>query len=479
MILQRLYDDKLAAASYLVGCQATGQALIVDPMRDVHRYVEAAEREGLRVTHVTETHIHADFVSGSRGLARETGAELLLSSHGGDDWRYRFAGEARATLLQDGDTFRVGGLELGVLHTPGHTPEHISLVLTDPAAGEEPMGVFTGDFVFVGAVGRPDLLETAAGEQGTMEAAARDLFQSLQRFRELPDHLQIWPGHGAGSACGKGMGSVPQSVLGYERMVNPAFAYRDEEEFVDYILDSQPAPPRYFARMKRLNRDGPPTSGELPSASRHPTSWITETIDSAAPVVDTRSREEYDRGHIHATINIPLGRSFTTQAGSILPYDREYYLIVDEARCEEAVTDLFRIGLDRLGGVFHVEAVQTWQERGGYPETSPEVAADEAVRRWSDGRLRVLDVREPGEWKEGHVPGALHIPLGRLADRLDEVPEDAPLVVHCKTGARSAVAASLLRAHDFENVANMRDGFDGWREAGGAVEREDGAGTDG
>ena len=256
MFLKRFYDERLAQASYLVGCQRTGEALVVDPNRSVAHYMEAARREGLRVTHVTETHIHADFVSGALDLARRAGARLYLSGAGDPDWQYRFAAEAGADLLSDGSRFTVGELELEAMHTPGHTPEHLTFLVTDTALAQDPMGAFTGDFVFVGDVGRPDLLEKAAQVQGTMAACARQLFGSLQRFRGLPDYLQIWPGHGAGSACGKALGAVPQSTLGYEKLVNWAFGIDDEEEFVRAVLDGQPDPPKYFAMMKAINRDG-------------------------------------------------------------------------------------------------------------------------------------------------------------------------------------------------------------------------------
>ena len=244
MFFRRFYDDQLAQASYLVGCQATGQALVVDPNRHIEPYLRAAEAEGLRVTHVSETHIHADFVSGARELARRAGATLLLSDTGGADWRYRYAAEDGATLLADGDRFLVGRVEVKALHTPGHTPEHLTFLVTDTTVAGEPMGALTGDFIFVGDVGRPDLLERAARVAGTMETSARQLFQSLQRFAALPDYVQLWPGHGAGSACGKSLGAVPQSTLGYEKRFNWAFAVEDEDEFVRAVLAGQPDPPR-------------------------------------------------------------------------------------------------------------------------------------------------------------------------------------------------------------------------------------------
>src|SRR5690606_13169215 len=261
MLLKRFYDNKLAQASYLVGCAATGEALVVDPNRNAEEYVAAAAGEGLRITHVTETHIHADYVSGSRELAARTGARMYLSAEGGPDWQYEFAAADGATLLRDHDTFMVGNIRIEVLHTPGHTPEHLSFLVTDTAATEAPMGVFTGDFVFVGDVGRPDLLERAAKVANTMEAGARQLYASIQRFKELPNHLQIWPGHGAGSACGKSLGAVPQTTLGYERVVNWGLTSPSEAEFVREVLEGQPDPPRYFAEMKRINREGPRVLG--------------------------------------------------------------------------------------------------------------------------------------------------------------------------------------------------------------------------
>ena len=247
MILKHFYEEKLAQASYLIGCVSTGEALVGDPNRDVEQYIKAAETEGLRITHVTETHIHADFVSGSRELAARTGATLYLSDEGDENWKYAFAEEAGAVLLRDGDTLMVGNIRIEVLHTPGHTPEHLIFLVTDTAEADKPMGAITGDFVFVGDVGRPDLLEKAAGVEGSTDAAARTLFRSLEKFKEQPDYLQVWPGHGAGSACGKRLSSVPQSTVGYERMFNWAFSIEDEDEFVRTVLAEQPEPPKYFA----------------------------------------------------------------------------------------------------------------------------------------------------------------------------------------------------------------------------------------
>ncbi len=271
MFFRMLYDDKLAQASYIIGCQAVGEALIIDPQRDVDRYIQACVKEGLEITAVAETHIHADFLSGARELAEKTGATVYLSDEGDADWKYLWqdkktgGGSYDHLLVLDGDIFRVGNIEIEVIHTPGHTPEHICFLITDKGGGaSEPMGIASGDFVFVGDVGRPDLLETAAGVAGVKETSARVLRQSLLEFQKLPDFLQLWPGHGAGSACGKTLGAVPQSTVGYEKRFNPAVnAAVDEERFVRFILYGQPEPPLYFARMKKENKEGPAILGRF------------------------------------------------------------------------------------------------------------------------------------------------------------------------------------------------------------------------
>ncbi|HSH44681.1 MAG TPA: rhodanese-like domain-containing protein [Longimicrobiales bacterium] len=475
MIVKRFYDDKLAQASYLVGCAATGEALVVDPARDADPYIRAAEREGLEITHVTETHIHADFVSGSRELAERTGARLYLSSEGGPDWQYAYAGESDAVLLRDGDTFQVGNITIRALHTPGHTPEHLSFAVTDDAAADEPMGVFTGDFIFVGDVGRPDLLERAANLAGTMEAGARTLFASIQRFRdELPDWVQIWPGHGAGSACGKALGAVPQSTLGYEKRFNWGLSFENEEDFVTAVLAGQPEPPRYFAEMKRVNREGPAVLGGVPRPPRLSETRLAELLDDGALIIDTRQAPDFAAGHVPGSINIPLNRSFNTWAGWLTPYDRDFYLIVEDdcADCvHEAVRDLAFIGLDRVAGWFGADVVEAWRDRVGPLEQVPTVGVDTLAERLRAGAVRVLDVRGLTEWEAGHLPDAEHIPLGYLQDRLDTLSPDETLVVHCESGGRSPIAASLLRARGFRDVLDFPAGFAGWQAAGRPVTR--------
>jgi hydroxyacylglutathione hydrolase len=474
MFLQRFYDDQLAQASYLLGCAATGEALVVDPVRDVAQYVEAAKREGLRVTHVTETHIHADFVSGARELAAATGAQLLLSAEGGREWRYEFARVDRATLLADGHVFRVGNVRVEVMHTPGHTPEHLCFVITDTAAADRPMGVFTGDFVFVGAVGRPDLLERAVQMSGTMEKGARQLFASLQRFKAaLPAWVQLWPGHGAGSACGKSLGAVPSTTLGYEVLFNRGLAETDEEAFVRDILAGQPEPPMYFAEMKRMNREGPRVLGALPRPPRRADAELADVLRAGAAVVDARPAAEFGRRHVPGTLSVPFGKSFTTWAGSVLAYDRDFYLLAPEGADDEAMAraarDLAMIGLDRAAGWFAASAVDAAIAAQGRAGQVPDVQPDALEAVLAEG-AELVDVRNSSEYAAGHLAGAANLPLGRLAERLDELPRDRTLVIHCQSGARAGVAASLLAARGFTDVRHLAGDYAGWTRAGRPVE---------
>jgi hydroxyacylglutathione hydrolase len=469
MIVKYFYDDGLAQASYLVGCAATGQALVVDPNRDVQQYVDAAETERLRITHVTETHIHADFVSGLRELAALTGARAYLSDEGGPDWQYAFAGTMAAVLLEDGDSFTVGNVRVEAIHTPGHTPEHMCFVITDTAGADQPMGVFTGDFIFVGDVGRPDLLEKAAGVMGTMEAGARQLFASLQRFRGMPEWLQLWPGHGAGSACGKSLGAVPSTTVGYEKLFNWAFGITDEAEFVRAVLAGQPEPPKYFAEMKRINREGPRVLGRLERPPHLPDHALPRLMQEGAFVVDTRPWSEYRRGFVPGTINIPLNRSFTTWAGWLIPYDVDFHLIVadgDGSRIDRVTRDLAMIGLDRVAGYTGESAVTAH----GSLHSLDEVTPAGLKQMMAEQDVALLDVRGRSEWEAGHIPGVPNIPLGYLTDRIDELPAGRPLVVHCQTDSRSAIAASLLASRGVGPVLNMTGGYAAWAAAGNEVE---------
>ena len=464
MLLKYFYNDKLAHASYLVGCQATGEAIVIDPSRDISAYLQTAEAEGMRIVGITETHIHADFLSGARELAAQTGATLYLSAEGGPDWTYQFLDEYSSRPVHDGDTFNIGNIKFEVMHTPGHTPEHIALVVTDGGSkAPSAMGIFSGDFVFVGDVGRPDLLEKAAGVSGSSDVMARRMFQSLKRFKKLPDHLQLWPAHGAGSACGKALGAIPSSTVGYEKMVNWALSYDDEESFVKALLDGQPEPPKYFAMMKKLNKEGPQLLSAVTAPKRAEESqatvqeWLGRGI-----VVDTRPASAFAKSHLAGVINIPYNKSFVTWAGWLLDYKRPIYLLCAGEDVAEISKELQSIGLDNVAGSMGVGVLTAGSAADSRALSYTEVQSGDAARRIDRGEVFLLDVRNAAEWAEGHIPQATHIMLGHLTDRLHEVPKDKPVLVQCRTGGRSAIAASILQAHGFDNVQNMLGGYEGW-----------------
>lgn len=462
MFVKRFFEPSIAQASYLIGCQANGDAIVIDANRDVDQYLHAAEQEGLRISHVTETHIHADYVSGSRELAHKAGATLYLSDEGDADWKYAFASEGQ--LLHHGDRLQVGNIRVDVLHTPGHTPEHLSFLITDAAAADQPIAAVTGDFVFVGDVGRPDLLERAANLEGTMEVGARALWQSLQAFAKQVDWLQIWPGHGAGSACGKGISAIPSSTLGYERRFNWAFNVKTEADFVERVLEGQPEPPTYFANMKRVNKAGPAPLGGFAAPPKLADARLVELLAASALVIDTRPAAEFADRHVPGTVNIPLNASFVTWAGWLVPSTADLYLIVDEttaARLPEVSRLLALIGIDRIAGWLGASAVAA----SAVLRRTPQISVTDLHARIRAGAVTVVDVRGANEWAGGHLPGAMHIPLGYLADRCRRIPTTKPIVVQCELGGRSAVAASLLERLGVPGVINLTGGFSAWTAA--------------
>jgi len=475
MLFKRFYDDSLAQASYMIACERTREAVFVDPNVDIARYQRAAAEERVRIAHVTETHIHADFVSGAAELARATRAELHLSAEGGEEWGYPASVLRTAHALRERSTISLGDIVLEAIHTPGHTPEHMIFLVTDLARGREPLGALTGDFIFVADVGRPDLLERVAGAVGSTDSLAVQVFRSIQRIKSLPDHLLIWPGHGAGSACGKSLGSMPQSTLGYEKLFNWAFGEMSEREFVARALEHQPVPPRYFSQMKKINRAAAPA----PEAAR-PQRLDLPALESAlrdrATVVDTRPAESFAKRHVTGTLNIPLNKSFLTWAGALVPYDRELFLIADRgsAVAVSAIAgDLRKIGLVRIGGYFSADILNEWQARQGALEKVPQIDAAELKARRARNDTQVIDVRAPDEWDAGHLPGAVHIPLAALPDRMSELDPSVPIVLHCKGGGRSAIATSLLQSRGIADVSNLTGGYDAWVARGFEVEARD------
>ena len=460
MLLKYFYDEKLAQASYMVGCAATGEALVVDPMRDITPYLEAAEAEGLKITHITETHIHADFVSGSRELAAETGGQLYLSDEGDADWKYAYAEQDNAILVKDGDNWKVGNVKVEVLHTPGHTPEHICFMITDTAAADEPIGVFTGDFLFVGDVGRPDLLEEAAGMVGTKEIGAKLQNTSVERFKAMPDYLQIWPGHGAGSACGKALGAIPSTTLGYEKRFNPAFQFDNEADFVAWLLDGQPEAPRYFAQMKKVNKIGPMLLGHLPEPIKLDRGTLESVLEEGHLVFDLRDREAYAQAHIPGTISIPMSNSgFSTYVGWFVDFEEPVYVIVpDDQDASEVLTTLRAIGVDTLSCYFGEDVIE------GETEALSLMNAPELAERAQQNGMVIVDVRGKTEFAEGHIEKAINIPLGFLPAHMEELPKDHTIVTQCASGYRSQIAASILKRFGYD-VVNLDDNKENWEKA--------------
>jgi hydroxyacylglutathione hydrolase len=467
MLVRQIHDPMLAQYAYLIGCPRTGEAIVIDPERDVDRYFELAKQNKLRLVAAADTHIHADYVSGLRELA-ERGLTVYASDEGGPDWRYEWllGSTYSYRLLEDGDTFTVGNIELRALHTPGHTPEHIAFVVTDRGSGAtDPIAIATGDFVFVGDVGRPDLLETAAGVTGTMVPGARALYRSLDTFRKLPEYVQVWPAHGAGSACGKALGDVPLSTVGYELRTNASIdAASSEQRFVDFILSGQPEPPMYFARMKRDNKVGPKVLGQIPQPAEIDGGALGKLAGRTDVVVlDTRGRKDFLEGHLEGSLLAELDYQFVNIAGSYVPEGTPIYLIVDDSRVDDAVRALIRIGLDDIRGYATPAALADAVRRGAALARTESIDMAELERRRVAGTVRILDVRGKTEFDGRHVPGALNIAHTRLFVRLVDVPNDLPVLVYCNSGGRSAHAAALLERHGYD-VVNVADLAANYRE---------------
>ena len=468
MYFKQLFEEKLAQYSYLVGCQATGEAIIIDPMRDIDQYFELAAREGLRLIAAADTHIHADYVSGLEELAAR-GIKIYASDEGDADWKYNWLSGSNYDfhLLKDGDEIKIGNLILKAVHTPGHTPEHISYLLTDGAAADEPMGMLSGDFVFVGDVGRPDLLESAAGQAGAMEPSARRLFQSLQEFKKLPDYMKIWPAHGAGSACGKALGAVPDSTVGYEKRFSPAIgATNDENGFVNFILDGQPEPPLYFARMKKVNKDGIGVLGHLPQPIHFEKHEIIDRTEKGAAVLDTRHQGDFAESHWKGSILATYNKSFNTVAGSYITPGTPVILLIEKHNVEKAVRDLVRVGVDNIVGFFTPNNFDTFREDdNNLPiESVHMVDFNEVEAVYQNDDVMVLDVRKAVEHSPAHVPNAKNISHTRLKAHIDEIPTDKTIYVHCQMGGRAAAAASLLLHHG-RKVVYVNDAFANWNKA--------------
>ena len=459
MFLKQVYDTGLAQAAYLIGCQATGDAIVIDPERDIDQYHELAKKNDLRITAVAETHIHADFVSGAREFAQDPDITLYLSSLGGPDWSYGWVGDRPNTvMLADGDEFMVGNIKFRSVHSPGHTPEHLSYLVTDVGGGAtEPIALATGDFVFVGDVGRPDLLESAAGVVGAMEPGARQLSDSLRgKLSDLPEYLQILPGHGAGSACGKALGAIPTSTLGYERRFNGALSLANEnpDRFVKEILSGQPEPPIYFARMKQVNRDGIEVTGGVPTVPHlNAGTFVSEAKKDGTRVIDTRrSRNEFLASRLAEAIHAPnKGTELTNAAGSVVTSDERILLVLENAEELDTVSRLlYRIGLDRMAGFI------TFDELSADGNVELTTLAAQPLNGFTKTELgagdKVLDVRRSDEFEAAHVEGAEHIPHTRIREHMDRLDPNTRYFIYCRTGRRASITASFLASVGYDVV---------------------------
>lgn len=465
MFFQHVYDKSLAQASYFIGCQKAGVAAVIDAKRDVDTYIEIAKQNNMKITHILETHIHADFLAGSRELAALTGAELYLSDEGGSDWKYEFPHSG----LKDGDVIKVGNLKIEVIHTPGHTPESISFLLTDTPASDEPVMLFTGDFVFVGDVGRPDLLEKAAGMKGTQDIGAKQMYQSIKKFESLPDFIQVWPGHGAGSACGKALGAVPSTTVGYEKIRNWAFQYEnDEPGFANYLLEGQPEPPKYFAMMKKLNKVDRSLLTEVPKLKKFEYTELVAALAKGTKLIDARDKTEFSKGFIPGSINIQGNNSFATWAGWFLTYEEPFILLAEEAQLDDLTRKLMRIGLDHIQG--YVPSINTWEEHGGTLETVNQISLEEFKTLQQDKNVQIVDLRGVSEYNAGHIKGADNVFVGTLVNNMDQISKDKKVVIHCQGGDRAAIAYSLLARNGYKNVLNYSPGMNEWMNQNNAVE---------
>jgi hydroxyacylglutathione hydrolase len=460
-MFRRFFDEGLAQTSYLLACDRTRHGVIIDPRRDIDEYIAAANQHGLTITHAIETHVHADFVSGARELAA-LGAAIVTGPGAG------LAYDTDAvTEVADGRVLRVGDLDLTLLHTPGHTPEHISILAREP---DQPDRLFTGDTLFVGAVGRPDL----HGES-VMRELAGALHESLfAKLLTLPDAVQIHPGHGAGSLCGAGIGTDAFSTIAQERRFNPMLQFRDREAFVAAVLGDLPEAPAYFARMKRLNRAGPAVVGLARGVDPPPAitaAVAAELLAKGGWSLDLRTAAAYGSGHATGAINVAFGPKIGYWTGWIVPPDVPIVLMVDGGprMAADARRQLLRVGLDSIAGYVQ-GGFDAWRVAALPVRQLPQISSVELRdrTRHADG-VTVVDVRSAREWRADHIEGALNIPVGELIDRLGEIPRRAMVATLCEGGFRSSLAASLLERAGIANLVNVVGGMTAWRALDASV----------
>jgi hydroxyacylglutathione hydrolase len=460
MFFHQRFIPGLAIASYMIGDEKAKSVAVIDPTRDVDEYVRIVKKEGLYITHILETHVHADFVSGSAELKARLHGEpkMVASGMGGKAWTPPYAD----VVVKDGDEVTLGNVRLKAIHTPGHTPEHVAwAAYDDTRSSDTPWLLFTGDFIFVGDVGRPDLLGSEEQKQ-----LAHDLYTSIfERIRAVPDFTEVFPAHGPGSLCGKAIGSRRSSSLGFERRFSDALQPKPEAEWTKSLLKDMPLAPPYFKIMKKVNAGGPTVLGQsLPGQKRMTAKEIHERLCDNCLVVDVRPKEAFASAHVPGSINIPLGQNLPSWAGWVLPYDKRLVIVPgDPAEMAEVVTHLIRVGLDDIEGYME-DGMDAWENQGFPISRLESIAPRELADRLKSAEPPfVLDVRTESEWNGGHIEEARHIHGGVLKNHLNEVPKDGPIAVICGSGYRGSIAASFLKSSGRDNVANVLGGMTAWK----------------
>lgn len=463
MYSEQFFIDGLGCTSYILGCEASGVAAVIDPDRDVEKYIRSAKKRGLRITHIFETHLHADHMSGNTELARRTGAEIYIHELAQAEFSHK--------ALRHGDIFWLGNIRLEVRHTPGHTPESITLLISDTTRSEEPWLALTGDTLFVGDIGRPDLV----GAEAALSLAT-DMFNSLENeLLPLPDNMLVFPGHGAGSLCGKSIGAMRVTTLGFERKYNSALAPRSQEKFVEFALQNLPEQPGNHKRIKAMNRKGPLPMHNIESRPI-PIRAAIPHFQRGAALLDTRPKTDYVEKHIPGSIHLEANEQLSNRVGFVLPPDIPVLLLLDDPSTYiDVVYSLARVGYENVVG-FLSEDLEVWESMG-LPVTSGDIEdiapaeLHNLIQNGNGNRPVVLDVREPWEFSQGHIPGAILIPLGQLNQRLTELDQTKPTAVVCATGNRSQSAAALLGQKKFKKVYNVLNGTMGWQRQGLPLER--------
>lgn len=464
LVFERLQTPGIAELSYLLGDDSAGVAAVFDPTPDVDRYVALAREKNVCITHIFETHIHADFVSGARELAARAGsAQVHVSHEGGAHYGFEHAG------LAEGDTFAFGGTVVTARHTPGHTPEHMSYLLAEKAHAGSPWGVLTGDSLFVNSAGRPDLL----GDDQTEELTAQ-LFHTLRDFfLQLPDGVIIYPAHGSGSPCGADIGERLESTIGHERRCNPWLQLADLESFKQHAMSSAPPVPAYYPRMKKVNAAGPQVLGHLPQVPGLPPRAFQQAVaQKQGVVVDTRSMLAFGGGHIPGALNIGASPMLSIWAGWMLDPATPLLLVLESDRAiDEVVTLFLRTGYKQFAG-YLVGGMQAWDNAGLKLEETAQMTVHEVHAAGAD--VQVVDVRSPNEWQSGHVPGARHLFLPELREKAAQLDQRRPVAVYCASGYRASIGASILQQEGFAEVRNVPGSWQAWKKAGLPVAQEGG-----